>query len=137
MKTLLYLSDILYFVALWGAVFVYGERNAIWVAGLSFATVFFALWIIARLQLGVSFSIRPKAKSLVTTGFYKWFSHPIYLFGALSHLGIVVAFQHWWILPLWFAIPAPFQWARMKKEDKILETEFGEEFRSLRSGTIL
>ena len=136
-KSLLYWSDIAYFLGIWIAVYFFGPRNWIWTTGLAFGLANFAIWIIARRQLGGSFTIRAKARSLVTTGLYRWFSHPIYLFGALSHLGVVIAFQQWWILPLWFGLPAPFQWARMKREDAILEAEFGEAFRTLRKGTIL
>ena len=135
-RTALYFSDVIYFGAIWIAVFALGPRNWIWATGLAFALASFAIWIAARRQLGRSFSIRARARSLVTTGLYRWFSHPIYLFGALSHLGVVVALQQWWLLPLWFGLPAPFQFARMKREDAVLAAEFGDEFRELRQKTI-
>jgi protein-S-isoprenylcysteine O-methyltransferase Ste14 len=36
---------------------------------------------VARYQLGTSFSIRPEAHQLVTTGLYSKIRNPIYLFG--------------------------------------------------------
>lgn len=136
LKTALHWSDVVYFLGLSAAVFAFGVHNWIWGAGLVFAAVFFVLWIVARLQLGTSFTVAAEARKLVSSGFYRWLSHPIYYFGALSHLGLVVAFQHWWLLPIWFGIPGPFQLARMKREDAVLDAEFGEAFRRLRRGTI-
>ena len=136
LRTVLYWSDVAYFLGLAAGVYAFGPRNTIWAAGLVFAVAAFALWMTARIQLGSSFTVGAKARHLVSTGLYRWFSHPIYLFGALSHLGLVVAFQQWWILPLWFGIPGPFQWARMKREDAVLEAEFGDDFRRLRERTI-
>ena len=48
------------------------------------------LWFLARIQLGSSFSVRPQAKELVTHGLYSRIRNPIYLFGSLAILGIIL-----------------------------------------------
>src|ERR1700732_1696087 len=42
------------------------------------------LLVLARIQLGGSFSVRPKAQALVTHGLYSRIRNPIYLFGGLA-----------------------------------------------------
>ena len=46
------------------------------------------LLVVARIELGGAFSVRPKAQRLVTNGLYSRISNPIYLFGSLT----IVAF---------------------------------------------
>jgi len=53
-------------------------------------------------------------------------------FGPLAHLGAVAARRQWWLLPPWSGRPLALQWARMKREDAILEAEFAAAFRHLR-----
>jgi protein-S-isoprenylcysteine O-methyltransferase Ste14 len=55
------------------------------------AAVGFALWLTARIQLGKSFSVRARARALVTTGLYSKFRHPIYLFGGVAYAGLLIA----------------------------------------------
>ena len=46
-----------------------------------------ALLVLARLELGSSFSVRPKAQTLVTHGLYSRIRNPIYVFGGLVFAG--------------------------------------------------
>ena len=48
--------------------------------GVTLALVSASLAIVARTQLGNSFSVTPKAKDLVTHGLYSRLQHPMYLF---------------------------------------------------------
>ena len=102
--------------------------------GLSVASLGAVLWVTARLQLGASFSIEPKARKLVTHGLYSRFRHPVYVFGEVTFIGMAIAWGHWigfvWIMLVW-----AIQMWRMKREDAILERAFGEEFRRYRKKT--
>src|SRR5271167_2633743 len=53
------------------------------VVGISFIAV-------ARYQLGRSFSIKPEAHELVTTGIYSKIRNPIYVFGTVMLVGLVL-----------------------------------------------
>ena len=128
-------TDILVFGVFWSTALCLGPHTWLWVTGLVIGAAGFALWMVARRQLGASFMIGVAAKQLVKTGLYRRFRHPIYLFGGLAHFGMLVALQNWWLLLIWLAYFAPIQWARLSREDQVLEAEFGEEFTQLRSKT--
>jgi protein-S-isoprenylcysteine O-methyltransferase Ste14 len=48
------------------------------------------LLMVARVQLGASFSVTAKAQKLVTTGLYSKIRNPIYVFGAMFLVGLVI-----------------------------------------------
>jgi protein-S-isoprenylcysteine O-methyltransferase Ste14 len=99
------------------------------------AVVSFTLWMFARIQLGRSFSVRAEAKALVTTGLYSKFRHPVYLFGELAFAGLFLA----WGKPIpalvYFALFIPTQIVRARKEERVLEQAFGDEYRRYRART--
>ena len=76
----------LFYLVLLALGIVADVRNAIWFVPLGLSVVCAMLWFVARRQLGVSFSVRPEARQLVTTGFYARFRHPIYVFGTMAFL---------------------------------------------------
>ena len=85
------------------------------IVGLSIAIPSFVLFILARIQLGRSFSVEAKATSLVTTGLYSHIRNPIYFFGALMIAGIIV----WTTKPvlfLVFVVLIPLQIYRSREE---------------------
>jgi protein-S-isoprenylcysteine O-methyltransferase Ste14 len=93
-----------------------------------------ALLVLARIQLGGSFSVRPKAQALVTHGLYSRFRNPIYLFGALAIAGIFLYMNQ--PLYLWlFVVLIPLQIYRTRQEEKVLEARFGDEYRQYKSDT--
>ena len=95
------------------------------IVGLSIAIPSFVLFILARIQLGRSFSVEAKATSLVTTGLYSHIRNPIYFFGALMIAGIIV----WTTKPvlfLVFVVLIPLQIYRSREEERVLTEEFGE-----------
>jgi protein-S-isoprenylcysteine O-methyltransferase Ste14 len=108
-----------------GAHFYFG--SALGIAGI-------ALWILARLQLGKSFSVRAEARTLVTRGLYSRIRHPIYFFGGIGYLGFFVAWGKP-ILALGFLATYVIQFLRIRKEEAVLEQAFGEEYRRYRAGT--
>jgi protein-S-isoprenylcysteine O-methyltransferase Ste14 len=104
------------------------------IAGVVIALPSLALLVLARIQLGGSFSVRPKAQALVTHGLYSRIRNPIYLFGALAIAGIFLYIDQ--PLYLWvFVALIPLQIYRARQEGKVLEARFGEEYRQYKSRT--
>ncbi len=97
------------------------------VTGMAF--VFTARW-----QLGMSFSILPGAKKLVTQGLYSKIRNPIYVFGTIAIAGMMMILQ---IPRLWVVLLALvlMQVVRARREAQVLETKFGEEYRDYRRKT--
>ena len=102
--------------------------------GLALAIAAFLLWATARLQLGKSFSVSPQAKALVTRGIYSRMRNPVYTFGILWIVGLILAVGHpEWLLILLVLIP--MQMVRAGREARVLEAKFGEEYRAYRART--
>jgi protein-S-isoprenylcysteine O-methyltransferase Ste14 len=81
-------------------------------------------WMLARIQLGSSFSVAAKASVLVTHGLYSRIRNPIYVFGSVMIAGGCLFFQ----LPLAllvFLLIIPLQIVRARKEAQVLEAKFG------------
>ena len=68
------------------------------IAGLAISMPALLLLVTARLQLGAAFSVRPKASTLVSTGLYSRIRNPIYVFGSLFVVGIVILIGFPWLL---------------------------------------
>jgi protein-S-isoprenylcysteine O-methyltransferase Ste14 len=93
----------------------------------------FALSILARVQLGHSFSMRSQARKLVTSGLYSKFRHPIYLFRGIAFLGLFIALGK--LIPvLCFVLIYFLQILRARKEEKALEQAFRDEYRRYKAG---
>jgi len=104
------------------------------IAGVAIVAPAFLLFVLARLQLGSAFSVEAKASKLVTTGLYARIRNPIYVFGALMILGVIVfAHQLWWLCVL--SVLIPLQTWRSRREAKVLEEKFGEEYREYKRKT--
>jgi protein-S-isoprenylcysteine O-methyltransferase Ste14 len=92
------------------------------------------LLVVARLQLGASFSVQAKAKKLVTTGLYSRIRNPIYVFGELLLIGVSMLVERWEILLLVAAL-VPMQVVRARKEAQVLAEAFGEEYARYKART--
>lgn len=103
------------------------EGNTFQITGILIALVSFSLWIKARLDLGKSFSLRPEARALVTTGLYAKIRNPMYVFGALGILGLLLAINNVYAYPF-FLILLVVQLIRVRKENKVLSDRFGREY---------
>ena len=131
---LLHSFDILFYLTLWCAALLLAPRNMLWACNLFISMVAFAFWMVARWQLGSAFMIGLEARELVTHGLYRYFRHPIYYFGQVASVAAMLALQQWWL----FAILsfAPFwQYTRIRREEAVLEKEFGDSFRQHRAKT--
>jgi protein-S-isoprenylcysteine O-methyltransferase Ste14 len=104
------------------------------IAGVVIGLPSLALLVLARIQLGGSFSVRPKAQALVTHGLYSRIRNPIYFFGALAIAGIFLYMNQ--PLYLWLLVVLiPLQIYRAREEEKVLDARFGDEYRQYKSGT--
>lgn len=131
------ISTLVVGVLFFGLLLRYGAAGA-WtpwqVVGLSIAAPAFALFVLARIQLGRAFSVRAKATSLVTQGIYARVRHPIYVFAGLMVAGLFVfAHRPWWLLI--FVILIPVQLLRVRKEEQVLEARFGDAYREYKRKT--
>src|ERR1017187_618092 len=104
------------------------------IVGGVMAAVGVALLMAARVQLGASFSVRAKAKKLVTTGVYSRIRNPIYVFGELFILGLSIVLGNWLLLLVGAAL-VPMQVARARREEQVLRDAFGEEYERYKAGT--
>ncbi|HVO80608.1 MAG TPA: isoprenylcysteine carboxylmethyltransferase family protein, partial [Terriglobales bacterium] len=126
-------------LAIYLAVYTYclREHRSGWqyLTGMVIGAVGFVLWLIARIQLGDSFSPRAVARKLVTTGLYSRFRHPVYLFSTIGIAGICFA-MHWYVFGAIYVIFLSLvQWVRARAESRVLLAAFGEQYREYRART--
>ena len=113
-------------------------RSAPWApvrwTGAILMVVSFILFSVAHVQLGSSFSVTAQARNLVTTGLYSRIRNPIYLFGGLLIVGVLLFLEQPRYL-LILLVLIPLQLARMRQEEKVLEEKFGDAYRQYKKST--
>jgi protein-S-isoprenylcysteine O-methyltransferase Ste14 len=109
-------------------------HDLIWFWALGLSLVCAILWFVARRQLGVAFSVTAQARQLVTTGLYAKVRHPIYVFGTMAFLFVLLALQGWQALVVW-AILIPVQVLRARREERVLAQAFGAQYEAYRGST--
>ena len=111
-----------------------GPHGPIRWLGLVLAAIGLSGVIVARYTLGQSFSIAARARALVTTGIYSKIRNPIYVSGEIVLIGIAVML---WRLDffLFLLVVIPMQIFRARREARVLEEKFGEEYREYRRRT--
>jgi protein-S-isoprenylcysteine O-methyltransferase Ste14 len=124
----------LFYLVLLALAAVADVRDAIWFVPLSLSMISAVLWFVARRQLGVAFSVRPEARGLVTSGLYSKLRHPIYVFGTLAFLLVLLALQGWPALAIW-AVLVPVQVIRARREERVLAEAFGADYETYRQST--
>jgi protein-S-isoprenylcysteine O-methyltransferase Ste14 len=102
--------------------------------GLLLSVIGLAGVVLARITLGASFSIVPKATALVTTGIYSRIRNPIYIFGEIFLIGVVLIMGSPALLLVLLAL-IPVQVIRARREAGVLEAKFGEAYREYRKRT--
>jgi protein-S-isoprenylcysteine O-methyltransferase Ste14 len=110
-----------------------GEWNAARWTGVAIAVPATVLLLVARYQIGRSFSMTPQARELVTHGIYSKIRNPIYVFSGMLVAGVALALEPWalWLL----IILVPVQILRARREARVLEEKFGDEYRAYREKT--
>jgi protein-S-isoprenylcysteine O-methyltransferase Ste14 len=98
------------------------------------ALIGFAGIITARSTLGRSFSVKAKATALVTTGIYSRIRNPIYVSGVICVIGVAIMLSKFYVLAILIVI-IPMQILRARREARVLEEKFGEEYRQYRAET--
>jgi len=130
---LLLLGDFLFFLAL----FIFAlirRRDQLCIWGSILAIPSFALWFVAKLDLGSSFTARPEARSLVTWGLYSRIRHPIYFFSTLAMLGIAICLRSR-RFDLYLVALVIVQLWRIRLEERALRDKFGEAYLAYRRRT--
>jgi len=108
--------------------------TAVQTIGLCLMVVGFVLWSVARFQLGASLTVSAQAKQLVTRGLYSKIRNPIYFFVSTLIAGAILLLGRPAGL-LIFVVIIPLQIWRARKESRVLEAEFGDEYRKYRAST--
>jgi protein-S-isoprenylcysteine O-methyltransferase Ste14 len=128
-------GDIVFFVGVYIYCLLYPRPGWQYVAGMVIATAGYTLWLTARAQLGKSFSPRPEARELITSGLYSKFRNPIYFFSSIGIVAMCLGMR-WYPAALAYAtLASAMQWVRSRAEAKVLEARFGDEYRKYRSQT--
>ena len=134
LKRLLVWGDVAFYLG----VLVVGVRvaphTAAWFGGITIAALAFPLWVLARLQLGASFSFTPQARALVTSGLYSRVRHPVYVFGTLSGLSALLVLQIWPLFVIGVAL-IPVTTLRARREERLLAATFGADYENYRKAT--
>jgi protein-S-isoprenylcysteine O-methyltransferase Ste14 len=126
--------DIAIFLAFAAFVLLTAPHEGNWYAGLAVAAVCTPFWIAARWQLGASFSVRPEARGLVTSGIYSKIRHPVYVFGTPAVMGALVALLGWGALVI-AVIVVPVEVLRARREEAVLAKTFGPQYTAYRERT--
>lgn len=111
-----------------------GSHALSWWVGLAVAVALLPFWVWSRIVLGASFTVRPEARRLVTSGPYARLRHPVYVFGTPAVLGLLVAYLGFGGIVLAFII-IPVEILRVRREEAALEAAFGEEYRAYKERT--
>ncbi len=111
-----------------------GPHDALRWAGLALCLIGLGGVIVARATLGRSFSIRPKATELVTTGIYSRIRNPIYVASVIFIIGLLLIVRQP-VVMLLLAVIVPMQIMRARREAQVLEAKFGEAYREYRRRT--
>jgi protein-S-isoprenylcysteine O-methyltransferase Ste14 len=114
--------------------FAHPPWTSMHVAGLVLMLPALILLTIARIQLGNSFSLAPRARQLVTRGIYSRIRNPIYLFGTFVFSGLFLFLER----PLLLLLLVPvliLQISRARAEARVLEAHFGDQYRQYKAAT--
>ena len=115
-------------------VIIVRHHSPLCLVGAAIAVPGFLLWFLARVQLGKSFAVTPRARELVTHGLYSKIRNPIYFFATFANLGLAICLNN----PIFYGcvvLLTLFQWLRVRNEEKVLEAKFGDAYRQYRQRT--
>jgi len=105
--------------------------------GLAITTSGLILWIATYLALRSSLSVLPKAQTLITTGPYQYFSHPMYVAITLTFFGLSLATGSIPGVLYTILIVIPLNFLRAKTEEKELFKKFGKKYEEYKKKVLL
>jgi protein-S-isoprenylcysteine O-methyltransferase Ste14 len=114
-------------ITLYSALLVFGvmrRRDALALLGAIVTLVGFAFVIVARRQLGGSFTAKAEARALITRGLYSRIRHPVYLFGVLGFCGIAICLRSIYFNIYLVITILGLLW-RIRRENRVLRERFG------------
>jgi protein-S-isoprenylcysteine O-methyltransferase Ste14 len=127
------LGDFLFYLALFVAAVIW-RRDARCILGSLVAVPCFVLWLVAKLQLGSSFTPKAEARALVTQGLYSTIRHPIYFFASLALLGTAICLRSV-LFNTYLIVTIAVQLWRIRRENRVLRQRFGQEYLDYRRRT--
>ena len=77
-------------------------------------------------------SVDPRFKPvgrMITTGLFAFTRNPLYLTVSIIYAGLAIVFNTWWPLMLYPALFAILHFGVVRREERYLETRFGDEYR--------
>jgi protein-S-isoprenylcysteine O-methyltransferase Ste14 len=122
------------YIGFLGIAIAEGPRTPLAYAAMGLSLGCVVLWFIARRQLGDAFAVTAQARHLVTQGLYSKIRHPVYVFGTLAFLFVVLAMLGWGAL-VWWAVVIAIQISRIRREERVLSQAFGEAYKAYRKRT--
>jgi protein-S-isoprenylcysteine O-methyltransferase Ste14 len=122
----------LVFVGVW---VVHQPLTPMRLVGIVIALPCALLLVVARLQLGSAFSVEARASKLVMTGLYSRIRNPIYVFGGLLIVGLLLLAGRPVLLLLLMLVLIPLQAVRVRREEQVLAEKFGAEYEEYKRGT--
>jgi protein-S-isoprenylcysteine O-methyltransferase Ste14 len=129
----LLLGDFLFYLAVFIAAVIW-RRDATCILGSAIAVPAFVLWLLAKLQLGASFTGKAEARTLVTHGLYSRIRHPIYFFASLALVGTAFCLRSVYF-SVYVGITIAIQLWRIHRENRVLHEKFGQRYREYRQKT--
>ena len=121
----------LVFVGVW---VVHQPLTSMRLVGIVIALPCALLLMVARVQFGSAFSGEAKASKLVRTGLYSRIRNPIYVFGGLVIVGLLLLAGRP-VLLLLLLVLIPLQVVRVRREEQVLAEKFGAEYEEYKRGT--
>ena len=107
------------------------------VLGVGLLAAGIAISVAARVNLWRSYHFVPTAKKLVTTGLYRYFSHPMYVGNELFFLGLGTVTGSIWGVAVAFLVLLPLHMARARWEERVLRGRFGDEYGKYKKRVII